>query len=370
MKLVNQIGRIGEERVLELTSEQEKLAMEIHNSELVFDMHMHGVVTPEDIDKDNDEWVASMRYPFGYEGIRHAGIRAFIDGFGSMAHTWKMEDAIKEIGFRWCDIEKKYPDQVIRAIRASDVERAAKEDKIAVFMCIENSELIHNELHNIDLLYGLGVRVLGLCYNKRNILGDGRVERTDTGLSNFGVEAIKKMNELGIIVDAAHAGVQTTIDACKFSTKPVMISHTGAQSVFNTARMATDDELKALKDNGGLAGIHSGVNVLSDAKYQSVDDMVNHIEYIADLIGIDHVCVGSDNYFGDKNANHAHSIKQHASDGLQKYLTFNCDYMDYIENPSEWRNITRALVKRGFSRENVAKLIGGNCMRLVREVIG
>ena len=370
MKLVNQIGRIGQERILALPAEQEKLAMEIHNNELVFDMHLHGVVMPEDIDKDNDEWVASMRYPFGYDGLRHAGIRAFIDGFGSMAHTWKMQDAIREIALRWCDIERLYPDKVIRAVRAADVKRAIREDKIAVFMCIENSELIGNEIENIDILYGLGVRVLGLCYNKRNLIGDGRVERTDSGLSNFGIEAIKRMNELGIIVDAAHSGEKTTIEACGISKQPIMVSHTGARGVFNSLRMASDDELRAVAANGGLVGIHSGVNVLSNAKYQSVEDMVNHIEYIVNLIGIDHVCVGSDNYFGDKNANHAHSIKKHASDGLQNYLAFNCDYMEYIENPSEWENITRALVKRGYARKDIAKLIGGNCMRLVQQVIG
>jgi membrane dipeptidase len=370
MKMVPQIGRIGKEHILELPPDKEKLAMDIHNNTVVFDMHMHGVVTPLDIDADNDEWIASMRYPFGYEGIRHAGVRAFIDGFGSMAHTWKMPDAVREIGLRWCDIEKQYPDKVIRAIRAADVDRAVKEDKLAVFMCIENSELIHNEIEHLDLLYGLGVRVMGLCYNKRNILGDGRVERTNTGLSNFGIAAVKRMNELGIIVDAAHAGEKTTLEAIEFSEKPIMISHTGARGVFNTMRMASDEELKALAARGGVAGIHSGVNVLSDAKYQSVEDMVKHIDYIANLIGIDNVCIGSDNYFGDKNANHAHSIKQHASDGLQKYLTFNCDYMDCIENPSEWKNITRALVKRGYSRQDIVKLIGGNCMRLVKEVIG
>ena len=370
MKLVPQIGRIGEERILELTPEQEALAMEIHDNELVFEMHMHGVVLPEDIDKDNDEWIASMRYPFGYEGIRHAGLNAYIDGFGSMAHTWYMEDAVREIGLRWCDIEKKYPDQVIRVIRANDILKAKAEDKIGVMMCIENSELIHNRVENLDILYGLGVRVMGLCYNKRNIIGDGRVERTDTGLSNFGIEVVERMNELGIIVDGTHAGEQTTLEAIQVSKNPMMLSHTGARGVFNSSRLASDEELKTLADKGGVAGMHSGVNVLSEEKYQSIDIMINHINYMVNLIGIDHVAIGSDNYFGDKNANHAHSIRQHASDGLQKYLNFNAPSLDYYENPSEWKNITRALVKAGYKREDIAKLIGGNAFRLVKEVVG
>ena len=268
-----------------------------------------------------------------------------------MAHTWVMGDAIKEIGLRWCDMDHRH-DAVIRGLRADDVIRAKNEGKTAIFMCIENAELIGNVMENVDLLYGLGVRVLGMAYNKRNLIGDGRVERTNTGLSNYGLEFIKRMNDLGMIVDASHAGEQTTIEALEASKAPMMISHSGAQGVFNTARMATDAELEALKKNGGLIGVHSGVNVLSDAKSQGVDDMVNHVDYLVKKVGIDHVCIGSDNYFGDKNANHQHSIKAHAADGLQKYLTFNCDYMEGIENPSEWRNITRALVKRKARRRH------------------
>ena len=90
----------------------------------------------------------------------------------------------------------------------------------------------------------------------------------------------------------------------------------------------------------------------------------------SDVIGIDHVAIGSDNCFGDKNAMHAHTIKEHAADGLQDYLSFSAPYMEGIENPSEWLNITRALVKRGYSDEDIQKLIGGNVLRFVEQVVG
>jgi membrane dipeptidase len=366
--LVKQIGRIGQEYILPLTAEQEALAMEIHNSAIVFDLHLHGVVLPEH-ESDYDSWLEGHRFPCAYEGIKHAGLTAFIEGFASMAHTWRLDDAIKEIGLRWCDMDHR-PELVMRALRADDVLRAKREGRTAIFMTIESSEQVGNDLDNIDLLYGLGVRSMGLTYNKRNLVCDGRTERTDCGLSDFGLKVIERMNDLGIIVDAAHASVRTTIETAEASRAPIIVSHTGARGVYNTGRMATDEELAAVAKKGGLVGIHTSPNVLSAEKHQRVDHVMDHLDYCVKRIGVDHVCIGSDNFFGDKNALHAHSMRTHATDGLQKYLVFNAPYMEGIENPSEWRNLTRALVKRGYARQDIEKLIGGNALRIVRTVVG
>jgi len=367
-KLVKQIGRVGKEYIVKLSDEEEKRAQNLHKESIVFDLHMHGVVLPEN-PKDYKEWMRSLRYELGYEGIQKGGLTAYIDGFGSMAHTWKIEDVIREIGLRWCDLDHNY-DRVIRGLRAEDVRKAKTEKKIAIFMCIENMEAIGNQIDNIDMLYGLGVRVMGLCYNKRNLIGDGRTERTNCGLSNFGYKVIERMNKLGMLIDATHAGVKTTLDVIEASRDPIIISHSGARGVYNSIRMATDEELEALAKKGGLIGIHSGPNVLSNSKKQGVENIIDHIDYCVKLIGVDHVAIGSDNNFGDKNALHAFEIQRYAADGLQKYLSFNAPYMEGIENPSEWLNITRALVKRGYSDEDIQKIIGGNTLRIIEKVIG
>ncbi|MGD2157129.1 MAG: membrane dipeptidase [Anaerolineales bacterium] len=367
-KLTPQINRVGKEYIVPLSEEQEARAMDLHENSIVFDLHMHGVVYPEDVE-DINAWMKTLRYEMGYAGIKRAGLTAFIDGVASMAHTWSLEDAVRELGLRGCDLDHNY-DKVIRATRAEDVYRAKKEGKTAIFTCIENAEPVGNDLDNLDLLYGMGVRAMGLCYNKRSLVGDGRTERTDSGLSNFGLRYIERMNDLGMIVDAAHAGVRTTIEAAEASQDPIIISHTGAAAVHNTGRMARDEELVAVTSKGGLIGIHSGPNVLSDATRQGVEDMIDHLDYCVDLVGIDHVAIGSDNYFGDKNAVHAHTIREHAADGLQNYLSFAAPYMEGIENPSEWPNITRELVRRGYSDEVIQKLISGNTLRLIEQVIG
>lgn len=367
-KLVKQIGRVGKEYILELSEKDEARAVELHRRSIVFDLHLHGVVFPEDVE-DTSLWMKTFRYDLAYEGIKHAGLTAYIDGVASMGHSWSLDEAIREIGLRGCDMEHN-SDKVIRALRAEDVRRAKREGKTAIFMTIENAEPVGNDHDNLDLLYGLGVRSMGLAYNKRNLVGDGRTERTDSGLSSFGLGYIERMNKLGMIVDAAHAGIRTTIEAAEASKTPIIISHSGARNVYNTGRMATDEEMTAVASKGGLIGIHSGPNVLSNASRQTVEVMVDHIDYCVKMVGVDHVAIGSDNYFGDKNANHAHTIREHSADGLQNYLTFSAPFMEAIENPSEWMNITRALVKRGYSDADIEKLIGGNTLRLVEQVVG
>lgn len=367
MKLVNQIGRIGKEHVTELSEHQESRAMSLHQDSVVFDLHMHSFVLPED-PSDYEQWIKAGRYELGYEGIKHAGLTAYLD-FGGMGHSWRMDVTLRDLGLRWHDMSRN-DDKVLKAARAADVLRAREEGKTAVFFGIENSELINDDLDAVDMLYGLGLRALGLCYNKRNLVGDGRVERIDGGLSNFGLKVIERMNRNGMIVDLSHASERTTLDAAEASEAPIIISHTGARGVFNTGRMATDEELTAVASKGGLIGIHSGVNVLSDTKRQSVDVIVDHIDYCVKLVGIDHVCIGSDNYFGDKNAMHQYTIGAHSGDGMQSYLSFNAPYMEGFENPSEWKNVTRALVQRGYGDEEIRKLIGGNAFRLIQQVIG
>ena len=366
-ELVPEIGRVGE-YIYPLSQEQEEKAMKIHKEATVFDLHMHSVVLPESLE-DLDDWIRMLRYKTGYKGIKHAGLNGFIDGFGSIAHDWELNDIIKEIGLRASEMDHNY-DKVIRGLRVEDVYRAKKEGKIVIFICVENAEIIGNLIDNVDMLYGLGVRAMGLGYNKRNLIGDGRVERTDSGLSNFGLAVIERMNSLGMIVDVVHCGERTTIEALEASKDPMMISHSGARGIYNTVRLASDEELEAVKNNGGLLGIHSGPNILSGEKNQNIDMMIDHLDYCVKAIGIDHVCIGSDNYFGDKTMFNQNSMRRHSADKLQNYIKINCDNMKGIENPSEWKNITRVLVKRGYSDEDIKKLIGGNALKLLKTVIG
>ena len=366
-KSAKQIGRV-KEHVVELSEAEEARAMDLHRKSIVFDLHMHSVVLPED-PSDFGAWERSPRKEVGYEGIKKGGITACLDGFSGWAHIFTMDANVREIGLRWCDMDHNY-DKVIRGLRAEDVRRAKRENKTAIFLITENSEMICNDLDGRDMLYGLGLRGMGLSYNKRNLVGDGRTERTDSGLSKFGIQVIERLNKLGVIVDLAHCGERMTLEAAEFSKDPIIVSHTGARGVHPTERMASDEELQAVAATGGLIGIHSGVGILSSANRQTVEDIINHIDYCVKLVGIDHVAIGSDNYFGDKLAMLARIMKGRAEDGLQGYVSFTAPYMEGMENPSEWPNYTRALVKRGYSDQDIQKIIGGNTLRIVERVVG
>ena len=365
--LVKQIGRVPEYTV-PLSPSQEQRAMELHESSIVFDLHMHTVILPETIE-ELEVWSHDRhaQEAVGFEGVNKGGLTAFIDGLGGLNHRWDYESLVDCIGFRLANIDRNY-DKTIRGLRAEDVFRAKKEGKFAMFLGVENSEQLGFDVDRVDVLYGLGLRCMGLSYNVRNPVADGRTERTDGGLSDFGLEVVARMNKLGIIVDAVHSGEQTTLDAASASSAPIIVSHTGARGVYDTKRMATDEELLALAGTGGLAGIHTGPNVLSNAPRQGVEVTVDHIDYCVKLMGIDHVAVGSDNYFGDKAMNVEYELG--VDKGMRRYIATHAPYMEGIESPSEWPNITRELVKRDYSDEDIQKLIGGNTFRVVESVIG
>jgi len=209
-----------------------------------------------------------------------------------------------------------------------------------------------------------------LVFNTRNYVGDGCGERTNAGLSYLGLELVEKMNELGMLIDLSHCGVQTTLDAIEASKDPVFCNHVGARALYPTMkRLKTDQELLALAKKGGLAGVSAIPNQLSGNAEQGIEDMLNHIDYFVNLIGVDHVAIGLDIVFGDHVEYHRRAAKttfklSYIGQGLE------APYMYGIESPEEWPNITRGLVARGYSDDDITKILGGNALRLIKEVVG
>jgi membrane dipeptidase len=211
-----------------------------------------------------------------------------------------------------------------------------------------------------------------LTYNSLTTVGAGCTERTDAGLSSFGVASVKAMNELGIIVDTGHSGRQTTLDACEVSEAPVVASHTAAQGVFAHARGKSDDELRAIAATGGVVGIVTVPSFVAAGPDVSIDSTLDHIEYVAELAGVRHVCLGTDwplpvpewilteiiqPIFADTGFRPEH--------GLVATQRMN-GFQDYRDFP----NITRGLVARGWSDEDIAKVLGENFLRVMEAVCG
>lgn len=283
--------------------------------------------------------------------------------------------AMREIG-AW----KKFiaNDPRLRQVRsAADIEAAKKDGVLGLLYHFQNSDPIEEDLNLVAVYKELGVSIIQLCYNLKNRAGDGADERTDSGLSYFGVDLVKAMNEAKIIVDCAHTGIQTSFDAIDASTETVVISHGNPRKLYNSKRNLPDDLIKAIAQQGGLVGIVGFPFFLSASPRPTLDLFIDHIAYVADLVGIDHVALGIDYY----NAMHPAMTEDEASRWYQvrvKAGTWRPDtypppphyFPDGIETPRKMPNLTRRLLERGFKRDDVQKILGLNWMRIYRQVLG
>jgi membrane dipeptidase len=202
-------------------------------------------------------------------------------------------------------------------------------------------------------------------------------EARDGGLTAFGKRAVERMNQVGMLIDCSHCGDQTTLDVVEASRKPIVLSHIGARSLWNTSRMAPDDVLKACADKGGIIGIEAAPHTTLTAAHprHNLESYMEHFEYIKDLAGIDHVSFGPDTLYGDHVGLH-HVYKVSLSIQESRKTSEGgpppheeVAYVEGVENPTEASdNIVRWLVAHEYSDEQIAKVVGGNSLRLLKEV--
>jgi len=230
---------------------------------------------------------------------------------------------------------------------------------------------LSNDINSIDRGYATGVRSLMLTYNRADYVGQGSTERFDGGLSMYGVDVVKRCNQLGIIVDTSHCGRQTTLDACRFSEAPVTANHTSAEAVFQHARAKSDEELEAIAASGGVIGVYALPFFLGTGRV-TIEATLDHIDYIAGLVGIDHVGIGTDGPFQGPiehmQATFGAMLEElgfRPEDGADVDATL-VGFDDYRDMP----NITRGLVARGYSDEEIAKVLGENFLRVYQAVCG
>ena len=181
--------------------------------------------------------------------------------------------------------------------RASDFRKAKQAGQTGLVMGWQNMRPMGDRLDRLELFHRLGVRVMQITYNYRNALGDGCLETEDSGLSVLGRDAVKTMNALGIAIDLSHVGYRTSLDAIELSEKPVLATHANARALTDLVRNKSDDVIRAIAETGGVIGASVYGPMLWDGDVThrpTVDDFVRHVEYIVDLVGIDHVGFGTD----------------------------------------------------------------------------
>jgi len=240
-------------------------------------------------------------------------------------------------------------------------------------------ETPQQELQYIRYFFQLGARMMHLTYNRRNMIGDGCVEQSNAGLSDFGKQVVAEMNRVGVIVDVAHSGWQTCLDAAAVSTRPIVASHSGAWSVNQHPRNKSDEVLRAIAETGGLVGVCCIPAFLG--RSGDINAMLDHIDYIARTIGVDHVAIGTDvTYYSSRAAREAAKVPQRRRlrDPWRKFWKGAEDHFqpkwrkDRQVKSMAWTNwplFTVGLVQRGYSDEDIKKIIGRNVMRVARAAL-
>ena len=263
---------------------------------------------------------------------------------------------------------------ILQVKSTADIRAARQQGRTGIILGFQNASPIENELDRLGLFLALGVRVIQLTYHETNLLGSGCWERNDAGLSNFGVDAVREMNRLGILIDLSHVGPRTTLDAIEMSEQPVAITHANARSFCDHPRNKEEEALRRLAEKGGVVGATSYTPFLPRGHDSGVEDFVDAIDDMVERIGIDHVAIGTDSTH-DQPIEFWHYIA--SQQGTKFPSTFADGSVPYTEvsfqprgmaTLTEFPNVADALANRGYNAGVITKLLGGNWMRLFEQV--
>lgn len=271
-------------------------------------------------------------------------------------------------------------DQVAKAATPDDVETVKRDGKRCLYLTGNGVPLtqdwlsVPDELRYLRVFYQLGIRMMHLTYQRRNMIGDGCAEKANAGLSDFGRAVIAEMNRVGVIPDCAHSGWQTSLEAAQVSSRPVVASHTVAGAIYPHIRSKPDEVIRAIADSGGYVGICCISRFLRGSG--DINAFLDHIDYVVEKFGADHVAIGTDVAYSSQNSS-AESKKVPRLRRTRKEfrsLWPADDFQTTSEMTSSlawtnWPLFTVGLVQRGHSDEVIRKILGGNVMRVSRDAI-
>ena len=267
---------------------------------------------------------------------------------------------------------------VCKAAIPSDIEAAKAAGRHALYMTGNGIPLTQewvskeDELAYVKIFFQLGIRMMHLTYQRRNMIGDGCGETSNAGLSDFGRYAIAEMNRIGVIPDCAHSGWQTSLEAAKVSTRPVVASHSTCAAIHPHIRSKPDEVIQAIVESGGYIGICCISKFLRGAG--DISSLLDHIQYVTKKFGVDHVAIGTDVAYSSQNSSLESRKLPKRSRSREPFRSL-WPKDDFAETPemttslawTNWPLFTVGLVQRGYSDDEVRKIIGGNVMRVARE---
>jgi membrane dipeptidase len=250
------------------------------------------------------------------------------------------------------------------ATSAAAIRDAKAAGQVGIVLHLQGGAPLEADVDLADAFHALGVRVVQLTYNFRNLIGDGCLESADGGLSDFGRRVVARLVELGVVVDVSHVGVRTSLEAIEAAPGSVIATHANARAVCDTPRNLTDDQIRQLARSGGVIGLCAFPSFVTTDARPTLDHLVAHAAYIGELVGPEHVGIGLD----------------FAEETEEDYDYYGYDprwyprppwvYPEGIRGFFDFQNLRGALERRGFTAAEVNGILGGNFLRALERIWG
>ena len=311
-------------------------------------------------------WTTSAAQEQYREALRACGVTV---GAATVGGGWTFRDAVREIA-EWRELFDHLPELVLQVLGPEDVAKVKQQGRLGVVLHFQNSTHFEKDLRNVDVFFGLGVRIVQLTYNDQNLVGSGCTEPGDGGLTRFGRELLGRLNDLGLVVDLSHCGPRTSADAVRLSRAAPCATHAACAAVAKHPRNKTDEQVRAIAGHGGYFGVPILPMFLTGRAGATIDDFFAHLLHALEVAGIDHVGVGMD-WICPPPAFALQMVERFVAHferlaGITKEITLGAGITTEttgLDGVMGWPNITRGLVARGFSDEDIRKVLGLNFVR-------
>jgi membrane dipeptidase len=312
--------------------------------------------------------------------VRACGLTAVVMTVAPGGQFWLNDAAFEKTKrdmAKWRELMVTHADLLLHVLTAADLERAHREKKLGIVFTFQGTEPLGEDEDRIPFFREQGVRVIQLTHNRRNLVGDGATEPGDAGLSKYGHQVIERLEAEKIVVDLAHGSARTIKEAIAVCKKPLFISHTGCRALADLTRNTHDESLRALAERGGVAGVIFWPYLRTDTQPMAID-VVEHLEHAINVAGEDHVGIGTDinvapvertpEFEKDNREMIADMVEQGIFEKGRPAELYT--FIPDLNVANRFEKVAALLASRGHSDARIAKILGGNFARVMREVWG
>lgn len=295
-----------------------------------------------------------------FQRFKDSGINVI--NFGEGADNF--DSAIRLFG-NWNSFLAEYPDWLMRIGSGADFTRAKSTGRYGILFGMQNAAHFRSP-EDVDTFYGLGQRVSQLTYNFRNLVGNGAFEPHDDGISEFGAKIVERMNRVGMAVDCGHAGDRTMLDAFELSKRPVIISHGNCRALNpGYPRCVTDEAIRRMAKSGGVMGINFISFMVKQREPTTVDDVIDHIDHVTKLVGIEHVGIGSDFGLESNDLGAPEVLANLLRNADKRYRVHQREAVADLAGEKRMYVLTDALIRRKYTDPQIRLILGDNWRRVL-----